>query len=453
MPGQPGPVYPPGPFSAWNRPSVRASWLGANSGGADLDAEPGYSALAISDPSADATTTQTWTAIEDSGAWSPPPLARDVSAHTDGEGFPRVGPGRRQAGPPGPAGQPRAAFEAVAGQRAARRPQLAPWESGEMPIVDDPAGPVPAQGGQASDSRVGPTQEAAPPDPGRVTAPSPAGPGPASRHGDGQASDGQASDGQASDGQASDGQPAGKRKPRGRRHLSHRALVGLLMAPVVVVIAVVGVIVYQGSRPVSTSGHSTGPSAHPGAATSSPALGPWQYITSQSIDSRPVSVTELFPATFSIYGSSGSRTVDSTETKCTKELVGSALRTAVHKAGCTQLLRASYLSTNHKMMATIGVLNLADVTAAEQAGKASGASGFIRQLPAAHGPTRNLAKGTGLESAEVKGHYLILIWAEFANLNAPSGSKQRKELAKFSADLFSGTANISLTSRMVTGKP
>jgi hypothetical protein len=438
MPGQPGPVYPPGQFSSWNRPSVRASWLGANGGGADLDAEPGYSALAISDPSADATTTQTWSAIEDSGAWSPPPLARDVSAHTDGEGFPRVGPGRRPASPPGPAGQERAAFEAAAGLQAAPRPRLAPWESGEIPIVDDLAGPVPAQGDTGTAGGAAATRAPAPPDPGHVPGGGPAGPGPSSR---------------PADGKASDGQPAGKRKPRGRRHLSHRALVGLLMAPVLVVIAVVAVIVYQGSRPVSTSDHSTGPSAHPGAAASSPALGPWQEITSQSIDSRPVSVAELFPATFSIYSSSGTRTVDSTSTKCTKELVGSALRTAVHKAGCTQLLRASYLSADHKMMATIGVLNLVDVTDAEQAGRASGASGFIRQLPAAHGPTRNLAKGTGLESAEVKGHYLILIWAEFANQHAPSGSKQRKELAKFSSDLFSGTANISLTSRMVTGKP
>jgi hypothetical protein len=216
---------------------------------------------------------------------------------------------------------------------------------------------------------------------------------------------------------------------------------------------VVGVIVYRGSQPVSTAGHSSAPSTHPGAAASSPALGPWRDITSQSVDSQPVSVAELFPATFSINGSSGTRTVESAGSKCTKDVVGSALRAAVHKAGCTQLIRASYLSANHKMMATIGVLNLSDVTAAEQAGRASGSSGFIRQLPAAHGPTRNLAKGTGLESAEVKGHYLILIWAEFASLNGPSGSKQRKELAKFSTDLFSGTANISLTSRMVTGKP
>jgi hypothetical protein len=46
-----------------------------------------------------------------------------------------------------------------------------------------------------------------------------------------------------------------------------------------------------------------------------------------------------------------------------------------------------------------------------------------------------------------------LVWTEFANLGAPKGKKQRRELTKFSADLFAGTANVSLTSRMVTGNP
>ncbi|HEV3292484.1 MAG TPA: hypothetical protein VG123_26220 [Streptosporangiaceae bacterium] len=433
MPGQPGPVYPPGQFSPWNRPSVRASWLGANGDGhPDIESEPGYSALATSDPSADSTTTQTWAAIDDSGSWPPPPLARDVSAHTDGEGIPRVRPGRGRAGPAYPGGQPRAAFEAATGQQAARRPQLAPWESGELPIASDPAGEPSPRDSSSLPAAAAATAA------GRASV----------RHGrEPGGGESRASGGGRGPGT---GRPAGKRRPGG---LSHRALVGLLMAPVVVVILIAGVIVYLGSRPVPTASHGAAPSAHPSAAAPSPTLGPWQDITSQSVDAQPVSVAELFPATFSINGSSGSRTVDSTETKCTKEVVGSTLRSAVRKAGCTQVLRASYLSTDHKMMATIGVLNLVDVSAAEQAGRASGASAFIHQLPAAHGPTRNLAKGTGLEEAEVKGHYLILIWAEFANLHTPSGGKQRKELAKFSADLFAGTANISLTSRMVTGKP
>jgi hypothetical protein len=224
------------------------------------------------------------------------------------------------------------------------------------------------------------------------------------------------------------------------------------MAPVVAVILVVAVIVYLGSRPVSTAGSATeaGPAVSPSA---SPSLGPWQHITSQAVDGQPLSTQELYPARFTDGGSTGHRTVRRTNTKCSNAVIGSALQAAVRKGGCTQVVRASYLSGNRKVMSTIGVLNLADVAAAEKAGKASGAAQFIRQLPGPHGPTRNLTKGTGIEVAEVKGHYLILIWTEFANLGAPKGKKQRRELTKFSADLFAGTANVSLTSRMVTGKP
>jgi hypothetical protein len=240
----------------------------------------------------------------------------------------------------------------------------------------------------------------------------------------------------------------------GRTKPSHRALIGLLLAPVLIVILVVAVIVYRGSRPVPTTGHDAAAASKPAVApTTAPTLGPWRDITSQAVDAHPLSIRELYPARFSAGGGAGTRTVQRANTKCTNAVIGSALKAAVRKGGCTQVMRASYLSTNRKMMATIGVLNLVDVAAAEKAGKAAGASEFIRQLPGRHGPTRNLTKGTGLVTAEVKGHYLILIWTEFANQHAPSGKKQRKELTRFSADLFAGTANVSLTSRMVTGKP
>ncbi len=225
------------------------------------------------------------------------------------------------------------------------------------------------------------------------------------------------------------------------------------MAPVAVVILIVAGYVYISSRPVAPVARPA--PSHPAAAPSSPApsLGPWKNIEARAVDPVPLSLTELYPARFAAGASAGLRTVDKAVAKCTQAVIGSALKAAVRKAGCTQVLRASYLSTNRKMMATIGVLNLVDVTAAEKVGRASGATEFIRQLPARHGPTHNLSSGTGLEEAAVKGHYLILIWAEFANGHAPSGKRQRTQLANFSSDLFTGTANVSLSSRMVTGKP
>ena len=454
LPGQPGPVYPPGQFSAWNRPSVRASWLGVDRPGGtswESEAEPGYSVLATSDPSADETTTQTWAAIDDAGGWSPPEPRRDLSSHTDGKGFavlrpPAGGPrgGRPAPGPPGESGS----------QPAAR----APWESGSQPAIG-PSGTGPSTGPLATGlpgtgrpgagTRGGASgAQSSPWEPGSLPAAGRSG----GRHEQRAAHNG----GERGHRGPASGRPAASasRRTGGLSGRSHRALAGLLMAPVVVVILIVAVYVYLSSRPVTPTVHAAAPSHRPVVSSSAaPTLGPWKHIEAQAVDPLPLSIGELFPARYSAGANSGIRTVDKVDTKCTKAVIGSTLQSAVGKAGCTQVLRASYLSANRKLMATIGVLNLVDVAAAEKVGKASGATEFIRQLPAAHGPTHRLTSGTGLEEAEVKGHYLILIWAEFANGHAPSGKRQRTQLANFSADLFAGTANVSLTSRMVTGKP
>jgi hypothetical protein len=237
-------------------------------------------------------------------------------------------------------------------------------------------------------------------------------------------------------------------------------MAGLLLAPVLVVVLVVAGYVYFSGRhapatPHTAASHTAGAS-HPAAAPNRPAaatLGPWKHIESRSQDPVPLTVTELFPAKFSVSGEAGTLTASKTGSKCTREVIGSKLAAAVRKADCTQVLRASYLATDRKIMATVGVLNLENATAAGKAGKAAGAVEFIKQLAAAHGPTRNIAKGTGIVAAYVKGHYLILTWTEFANLRSPSGKSKRHELEEFSNGLVAGTANVSLTNRMVTGHP
>jgi hypothetical protein len=231
-------------------------------------------------------------------------------------------------------------------------------------------------------------------------------------------------------------------------------MAALLLAPVLVVVLVVAGYVYLKGRHAPAAPHASPPS-HPAAVHNSPAvtLGTWKHIENRSLDPVPLTVTELFPATFTNNGAAGALAVSKSSGKCTHEVLGSKLASAIRKGDCTQVLRASYLSTDHKIMATIGVLNLQDATAAEKAGKAAGATEFIKQLAAKHGPTRNIAKGTGIVEASVKGHYLILTWTEFASLHAPSGKSQRQKLEAFSAGLVGGTANVSLTSRMVTGKP
>jgi hypothetical protein len=189
------------------------------------------------------------------------------------------------------------------------------------------------------------------------------------------------------------------------------------------------------------------------SSSSTPSLGPWKHITTRTEDPVPLTLTELFPAQFSSGGTTGTRTIDQAGTDCPAAVLGATLQATIRKPGCTQVMRASYITTDQQIMGTIGVLNLADATAAQRAGQTTGAAEFIDQLPATTGPTHNLTKGTGLEEAVYKGHYLILIWAEFADLRTPTTAAQRTQLKTFSDNLVSGTANVSLTSRMVIGKP
>jgi hypothetical protein len=226
-------------------------------------------------------------------------------------------------------------------------------------------------------------------------------------------------------------------------------LMPLVMMVVVIVLITVAYLHFANGQ---TTLPAVASPARQATASSSASLGPWKHITTRAEDPAALSLTELFPARYSASGTVV-QTIQRPGHNCPGLVLGNKLRAALRKAGCTQVMRASYLSAGQKIMATIGVLNLANVTDAERAGQATGATAFIKQLPGAHGPTKNLMKGTGLEEAQIKGHYLILTWAEFTNLKAPGSAARRKELDTFSRQLVASTAGISLTSRMVFGKP
>jgi hypothetical protein len=164
-------------------------------------------------------------------------------------------------------------------------------------------------------------------------------------------------------------------------------------------------------------------------------------------------VDELYPPRFEINNGSFQRTTDRADTNCDSALFGTQLQKAAKVYGCNQVVRASYLSGDQKMMGTIGVVNLTDSNDAAKAGNASGSTDFVTPLNGKTGPTKNLSQGTGVVQAEFKGHYLILIWAEFTNLKAPTTDSQRTQLEQFSANLISGSANIALSNRMVNGHP
>jgi hypothetical protein len=180
------------------------------------------------------------------------------------------------------------------------------------------------------------------------------------------------------------------------------------------------------------------------------ALGRWQHISTRTQDRNPLTINGLYPVRFEFDGASFTRTAANATKDCSLAVYGSRLQAALASGHCSQVVRASYVSG--KMMGTIGVVNLISASAAEKAGHDTGSQQIIAPLAAAKGVTSKLGSGTGVVQAEVKGHYLILIWAEFTDLKSPSTSAAKQQLETFATNLVTGSANINLSTRMLTGK-
>lgn len=250
--------------------------------------------------------------------------------------------------------------------------------------------------------------------------------------------------------------PSGRAGQRAGHH-SVRIAIGAAAA---IVAAVAVVLVLTSHSPGSTGGagasqHNTTHRQTSGSASPSPSTlsGTWRYIAVRATDPVKLTARELYPADFTNSGVSYRRSIAAKAQGCRSALIGSSLQAAVHHAGCTQAIRASYFSTTAKTMATIGVFNLKTYKGATAAASAAGRTEFVAQLPAHTGPTRQIGQGTGIEYAGVKGHYLVLVYAEFINLQAPKNSAQRARLDTFISQLIAGTVNVSLSYRMANGEP
>ena len=205
-------------------------------------------------------------------------------------------------------------------------------------------------------------------------------------------------------------------------------------------------------KPASATTGSRQPTATP-SPSQSPSLGPYGHIASRQSDPQPLTVAQLFPASFTMGGQAVTRAASAISRHCGAAISGSRLQSAVSSAHCDQAVRATYLAKAQGVMGTIGVLNLNTAARAVKAAKAADASDFINQLAGKRGPTRKIGNGTGIEEALAKGHYLILIWAEFTNLHKPRTATQRTRVVNFMTELLQTTANVSLANRMLTGNP
>jgi hypothetical protein len=239
-----------------------------------------------------------------------------------------------------------------------------------------------------------------------------------------------------------------------RRRSSRVAWLALAIALVVVAGALAAYkFLYEPRVNAPVSGALRLPTNAPGSPGFDQALGKWQHIGTRAQDPSPLTLAELFPPQFELDGSSYVRTAAAVSKDCTQAVFGASLQAALQAGHCTQVLRASYISGNGTMMGTVGVANLIGSNAASKAGQTTGTKEIIAPLAAQKGPTSKLGNGTGVVQAEIKGHYLILMWAEFTSLKSPSTAAQRQQLEQFAASLVSGSANINLSTRMLSGKP
>ena len=264
--------------------------------------------------------------------------------------------------------------------------------------------------------------------------------------------------------------PAGKpgkggkgRKPRktGKNPGGKRRLLIAGTAVVVAgILAAAGYVFVLKPKPSTVTPTSAAPLPSPGTGSAATAacvkqFGQYCHIELRTDDPAPLTLAELFPPAFVNETDHGSFTRAGTklDTTCSKAVIGQDLTSALQDGKCTQVLRASYFSGDGKMMGTIGVANLSTTNEAHHAGKLVGNSDFVDPLSTTTGVTSKLGKGTGIVEAEYKGHYLIMIWAEFTSTNAPANNTQDQQLQQFGADLIAGTANISLSQRMLNGHP
>ncbi len=478
-------MYPPGQFAAWNhgqdglpepesKPGGDRGQLNRGlpaQGRRDADqpaaqaaeadsryydssgAEPGYSVLAVSDPAADVTSTQTWEAVGDgrsTGTWTAParpgtgPDGQDATRQVRLSG-PRQSSGRHSAPPdvarpdvaPQDFGRPDAAWP------GAPQPDTAqPDTAGSDDIWPDSAG----AGSGWQDTRKPESQRRSgshsgsqarvrtEPQPGTDrTAESKPGTAPGKRSGGGK--------------RAGSKRSGGRKRPASVRLAMTVALLLVLTAAATLAYTVLR----NPDKPKPLATASTKKPKVTPSASSSPSLSPYGHIASRQSDPQPLTVAQLFPAGFTVSGKAVTRTASAISKRCGGAVTGSGIQSAVSSAHCNQAVRATYLASSQGLMATVGVLNLGTAGRAAKAAKAADASDFISQLKGKRGPTRRIGNGTGIEEALAKGHYLILIWAEFTSLRKPRTTAQRTKVENFMTELVDNTANVSLTNRMLTG--
>ena len=224
--------------------------------------------------------------------------------------------------------------------------------------------------------------------------------------------------------------------------------------PAIVAVAAVAYVRSPGGHAPASSPGAHASSAALSASQPSPSLGRWQHIATRAADPSPLTLSQLFPDQFTVASNGYIRTAQVASTHCSRAVFGAKLQAAVRRYQCSQVMRASYLAKAPKLMGNHRRAQPQQFRGRQGRRQGHRVQPVHRPTGRRSGPTRSLAKGTGLEEAEVKGHHPDPhLGVESTSLRTPRTAHQKAQLKAFSADLINRTANVSLTSRMVTGEP
>ncbi|WP_165968855.1 hypothetical protein [Actinomadura sp. KC06] len=184
-----------------------------------------------------------------------------------------------------------------------------------------------------------------------------------------------------------------------------------------------------------------------------PVLAPVK-LQSRTTDPKPLTLKEVFGnGKFKAGKYRYVRTAVASTKNCTGVAGGAKLDRVLKKGGCTQALRATYALTTGSLIGTVGVFNLENQAAAEQAVKAAAAKdAFLLALPG-KGVSKTNGKGEALGTSQARGHYLVMTWVQ-----RPDGkkiaSKYHAAVRVFGTQMVKGSnLALALHYRETEGKP
>ena len=208
-------------------------------------------------------------------------------------------------------------------------------------------------------------------------------------------------------------------------------------------------------KPTTTAARPTATATTPAPSpTRTVPSGRWRKIADRSTDPKPLTLAEVFNRTrVSAHGRSYRQVRRQAGTDCPALVTGSRLRAALSAGACTQILRATFLRSDGKVMGTVSISNLSD--AAKSRSAFSAAAGGKQYVTPLKGPgrTARLGQGAALGIRQVRGHYLLLSWVQYADGHRPASSAGHKQLSAFHKDVVSATLARPLSYRLFTGRP